>query len=137
MEKAGYVYILELEGNNWYVGFSQDLHTRIASHFLGAGSKWTQLHKPLSVYKVQLGDTILENCITIALMCRYGFEKVRGGSYCNVEMPKAPAAISKAMHYATYKTNSAQEIVIDTSVNTHSTKEQDYPMDDRSPERCQ
>ena len=134
MEKAGYVYILELEGNNWYVGFSQDLHTRIASHFLGSGSRWTRLHKPLSVYKVQLGDTILENCITIALMCKHSWEKVRGGSYTTVEMHKPPAAISKAMHYATYKTNSAQEIVI---VNTHSTKEQDYPMDDRSPERCQ
>ena len=130
MEKQGYVYILELENHNWYIGFSQDIQTRLASHFLGAGSKWTQLHKPISVHTVKPGDTLLETCITISLMCKYGFEKVRGGSYCNVEMAKAPACITKANHYASYKTNTIQEIVIDTSENTQ-TKE-DFPIDDRS-----
>ena len=87
MEKQGYVYILELEAHNWYVGFTQDLLVRIASHFLGAGSKWTQLHKPISVHMARPGDTR------------------RGGSYTTVEMLKCPAAITKAMHYASYKTD--------------------------------
>ena len=104
MEKQGYVYILELEAQNWYVGFTQDLFVRIASHFLGAGAKWTQLHKPISVHMVRPGDTLLETRITIALMCKHGWEKVRGGSYTTVEMLKCPAAITKAMHYAAYKT---------------------------------
>ena len=103
MEKQGFVYILELEAHNWYVGFTQDLFVRIASHFLGAGAKWTQLHKPISVHMVRPGDTLLETCITIALMCKHGWEKVRGGSYTTVEMLKCPAAITKAMHYAAYK----------------------------------
>jgi predicted GIY-YIG superfamily endonuclease len=99
-----HVYVLELEGGHWYVGYSQDIQGRIASHFLGAGSKWTQLHKPISVHMTRAGDTTLENCITIAMMCKYGWEKVRGGSYCNVEMLKQPACIAKARHFASYKT---------------------------------
>ena len=107
MEKPGFVYILELEGSNgsnWYVGWSADLHTRIASHFLGAGSKWTQLHKPIAVHSVKPGCTLLETCTTVAMMCTYGWERVRGGSYCTVDMSKAPACIAKAQHYATFKT---------------------------------
>ena len=100
MEKQGYVYILEPEAHNWYVGFTQDLSVRIASHFLGAGSKWTQLHKPISVHMARPGDKLLETCITLALMCKHGWEKVRGGSYTTVEMLKCP----EAMHYASYKT---------------------------------
>ncbi len=103
MEKTGYVYILECEGGCFYVGYSQDLQVRIASHFIGCGARWTQLHKPIAVHSIRQGDTLLETCTTIALMCKHGWEKVRGGSYCNVEMCKPPACISKALHYASYK----------------------------------
>ena len=109
MEKEGWVYVLELEGGNWYVGWSQDLHTRIASHFLGAGSKWCRVHKPLNVHSVRPGSTLLEGCITIQLMCQHGWERVRGGTYCNVEMTKAPACIAKAMHYATFRSDSGEQ----------------------------
>ena len=105
MDKEGFVYVLQLEGDNWYVGWSADLHTRIASHFLGAAAKWTKLHKPVMVHSVRPGNTTLENCITVQLMCQHGWEKVRGGSYTNVEMEKPPACISKAMHYATFRSN--------------------------------
>ena len=76
---------------------------RIASHFLGAGSLWTQLHKPLQVVKVVPGDTMLESCITIQLMVQMGWQNVRGGSFVKVEMTKPPACLAKAMHYATFK----------------------------------
>ena len=102
--KNGHVYVLELEGAHWYVGWSQDLNTRIASHFLGAGAKWTQLYKPISVHSVRPGTPLLETAITVAMMAQHGWERVRGGSFCNVEMTKAPACIGKAMHYASYKT---------------------------------
>ena len=108
MEKQGFVYVLELEGDhapNWYVGWSADIQTRIASHFLGAGSKWSQLHRPVAVHSVRTGCTLLENCVTISMMCRYGWERVRGGSYCHVEMAKPPACIARAQHYASLKTD--------------------------------
>ena len=111
MERPGFVYVLELEGGNYYVGWSGDIQTRIASHFLGAGSKWTQLHKPICVQSVRPGCTMLETCMTVALMCKYGWERVRGGSYCNVEMAKPPACIAKAQHYATFKTGDASPTI--------------------------
>ena len=95
--------VLELEGGNWYVGWSADIQTRIASHFLGAGAKWAQVHKPLAVHSVRPGDTHLETLTAIALMATHGWEKVRGGSYCTVDMVKCPACIAKAIHYAAYK----------------------------------
>ena len=103
MEKQGHVYTLLLEQGFYYVGYSQDIQTRFASHWLGAGSKWTQIHKPVAVISVMPGDTHLQTLQTIALMCDKGWEKVRGGSYCTVEMTKPPACISKAIHYASYK----------------------------------
>ena len=99
--KIGYVYILLLKDDCYYVGYSQDIQVRICSHFLGAGSKWTQLHKPIDILDVKEGCTLLETLTTLALMCRYGVEKVRGGSYTNCIM-KEPACLKKAKHYATY-----------------------------------
>ena len=103
MDKAGFVYILELDHACWYVGWSQDIQVRVASHFIGIGAKCTQLHKPISVHSVRPGDKHLETLTTIALMATHGWEKVRGGSYCIVDMPKPPASIAKAMHYASYR----------------------------------
>ena len=103
MEKCGYVYTLLCENETYYCGFSakQNIQTRICSHFLGAGSKWTQLNKPIDIIDVKVGNLILENLTTLTLMCKFGFEKIRGGNYTNVEM-KEPAALKKAKHYATY-----------------------------------
>ena len=97
---SGVVYTLELQDGCFYVGYTKDPATRIASHFLAGGSKWTQLHPPISVASVVLGDEQLENLSTIALMCRHGWEKVRGGHYCVVGMTGPPQCIKTAMHYA-------------------------------------
>lgn len=116
--KSGHVYVLELEGANWYVGWSQDINTRIASHFLGAGAKWTQLYKPIAVHSVRPGTPLLETAVTVAMMTQYGWERVRGGSFCNVEMTKPPACIGKAMHYASYKTGRGDGSAPDSKEDT-------------------
>ncbi len=59
---------------------------------------------------------MLETCTTVAMMCRYGWERVRGGSYCTVEMSKPPACIAKAQHYATFKSGDTGHT--DTSAET-------------------
>ena len=41
------VYTLELQGGNFYVGYSDDIPKRMAEHFLGRGSHWTRLHPPI------------------------------------------------------------------------------------------
>lgn len=92
----GFVYVLELEDECLYVGYTTDPDVRISSHFLGRGAQWTGLHKPLGIKSIQPGDTQLENCLTLALMCKYGWKKVRGGRYLDVNMAIAPPAIRRA-----------------------------------------
>lgn len=42
-----YIYILELENGNYYVGKTDGLEKRLEQHFSGQGSEWTKLHKPI------------------------------------------------------------------------------------------
>ena len=93
----GFVYILKLEHGSWYVGWTRDPETRIASHFLGRGAQWTRLHPPLSVFGIQPGDTVLENVMTIALMAKHGYQRVRGGRHVEISMPCAPPPLLKAL----------------------------------------
>ena len=94
--RPGWVYVLRLEDRCWYVGWSADPETRIASHFLGRGAHWTQTHPPIAVDSIQQGDENLENVMTVALMAKHGWRKVRGGKYREVNMPRAPPPILKA-----------------------------------------
>ena len=95
-DHKGFVYVLRLEDDCWYVGYSADVETRIASHFLGRGAKWTRIHAPIAVESLQPGDLKLENVVTIAMMARHGYKRVRGGQYVEVCMPCAPPAILNA-----------------------------------------
>ena len=95
----GCVYILRLEKNKYYVGYSKEVETRVASHFLGNGALFTKKYKPLEVMSVKHGDLLLENATTIALMATHGFENVRGGKYCKMEMTSPPASLAKALKY--------------------------------------
>ncbi len=94
--QSGYVYVLKLEGGNWYVGWSGDIETRIASQFLGRGAQWTRLHPPVSVESVRPGDTVMESAVTMALMAKHGWRKVRGGQWLAITMPCAPPPLLKA-----------------------------------------
>ena len=76
------VYTLELQGGNFYVGYSDDIPKRMAEHFLGRGSYWTRLHAPIKVPEVVPGNKELEAAKTIALTCRVGYRKVRGAAWC-------------------------------------------------------
>jgi predicted GIY-YIG superfamily endonuclease len=78
------VYVLKLEDDCMYVGITLNFNQRLAQHFSGQGSKWTKLHKPVSVLEVVYPATLaIENEVTKRYMGLYG-DKVRGGSYCAV-----------------------------------------------------
>ncbi len=96
MSDEGFVYTLELQDGCYYVGYSADPETRIASHFLGRGAQWTRLHPPNSVLSVRAGDHELENVTTIAMMVKYGWRMVRGGAYLTIQMQSPPPPILKA-----------------------------------------
>lgn len=78
------VYILKLEDDCWYVGITINLNNRLSQHFSGDGSKWTKIHKPVSVERIIYpadSDTI-ENDTTKEYIALYGADKVKGGSWC-------------------------------------------------------
>ncbi|HBA85394.1 MAG TPA: hypothetical protein DCZ95_15005 [Verrucomicrobia bacterium] len=84
------IYVLQLEGNRFYVGQSVDPHDRISAHFDGNGSAWTRLHKPIKLLECRPTNTRnwklaedIENEIVISLMCTYGWRNVRGGFWSN------------------------------------------------------
>ena len=91
-----YVYTLELEDGKFYVGFTEDLCTRIAQHFLGRGALWTREHKPIRVLSVAPGPKELEDPTTIALMAQKGWRNVRGGAWTSIELGPMPRPLCKA-----------------------------------------
>ena len=75
------------------------MENRIAQHFLGDGSKWTMLHNPIQVLACVAGDTRLEDVVTISLMCRHGWERVRGGRWCQVALEAPPDPVKRAREH--------------------------------------
>ena len=80
------IYVLELRGGRYYIGKSDDPKARFAQHLNGSGSAWTRKYKPLKIVKVVNASPFAEDQITKEYMSKYGIEKVRGGSYSNIEL---------------------------------------------------
>ena len=91
------VYVLELEGCNFYVGYSDDVPRRIAEHWLGRGSMWTRAHPPVRVLDVVPGGKDLENATAIVLMIKHDWRHVRGGAWCSVELRSMPIPLARAL----------------------------------------
>ena len=44
-----YVYVWELDDGKYYVGWSENLSNRLASHLSNEGATWTKKYKPISI----------------------------------------------------------------------------------------
>jgi hypothetical protein len=88
MSTVEYIYVLRLEDNCWYVGRTENVQKRLDQHMSGTGSAWTKLHRPLEVVmeKTVVGFWDEDNKVK-SLMTLYGKDKVRGGSYSQIELP--------------------------------------------------
>jgi predicted GIY-YIG superfamily endonuclease len=81
------VYVLELEGGNYYVGKAEDVNARFQEHMNKRGSAWTRLHTPLRIAEIRSGvHELEEDKVTKEYMLKYGIDKVRGGSYVLVDL---------------------------------------------------
>ena len=81
------IYVLRLEGGRYYVGKSEDVMARYSQHLKGGGSAWTRKHKPVALEKtIKNVSPFQEDSITKEYMSKYGIDKVRGGSYVEVEL---------------------------------------------------
>lgn len=49
MEKKYYTYILLVENNSLYCGYTDDVEKRFKAHLEGRGAKFTRAHKPVKI----------------------------------------------------------------------------------------
>ena len=85
---TGYIYVLSLKGDNWYVGSTRHLEQRLKSHqgkIHGRGNSWVKRHGIVGntyyqTHPVNSDKSILQEelWMTLQYMEKYGYEKVRG-----------------------------------------------------------
>ncbi len=84
------IYILRLAGGNWYVGKTDNFQKRMEEHVRGGGSAWTSIHKVIKVDKVvENASPFDEDRYVKEYMAKYGIDKVRGGSYVEIELDES------------------------------------------------
>lgn len=99
------IYILACEDGCYYVGKSKNVDQRLEQHLHGGGSQWTKLHKPIRVVRVIPDcDEEDEDKFTKIMMRKYGIDKVRGGTYCQITLDETTKAfIQKELYGASNK----------------------------------
>jgi hypothetical protein len=86
------IYVLKLQHGKYYVGKTNNFEKRMHQHETGiGGSFWTKLHKPVEVIrKFEIKSNsfnkefiygLEEDKVVKEMMCLYGIDNVRGGSY--------------------------------------------------------
>jgi len=81
-----HIYVLKLQRGNYYIGKTSNIDKRIVEHVQANGSEWTKLHKPIKLVESFEGDIYDEDKFVIKYMDKYGINKVRGGSFTQVEL---------------------------------------------------
>lgn len=83
------LYVLQLEDDKWYVGKTDDINKRFEQHKSGKGSAWTKEYKPVKIAETRTITSVHdETNVTKDLMKKYGIDNVRGGAYCQVDLPE-------------------------------------------------
>ena len=81
------VYVLQLQHGKYYVGRTANCEARVRQHLRGRGSAWTRLHKPVALLELHRGVSVAaEDAITKQYMKRHGWQNVRGGAHCRVNL---------------------------------------------------
>lgn len=85
-----YVYVLELEYNKFYVGKTTNPNIRLGEHVMNIkSSSWTHHYKPVKLLQItKCYNDLDEDFITIRFMKDKGIDNVRGGSFCELNLPK-------------------------------------------------
>lgn len=81
------IYVLRLEGGRYYIGKTDNVIYRYQQHMNGYGSAWTRKYRPMLIEKViNNASPFEEDKVTKEYMSKYGIDKVRGGSYVQMEL---------------------------------------------------
>ena len=101
-----YVYTMELEGGNWYVGSTESPPERLAQHRDGKGAAWTSMHVPVGGFAtlelVEGEEARLKEDLEVKkLMQKHGIERVRGGSYSSTVLSvESVKALERELRHA-------------------------------------
>ena len=88
------LYVLQLVSKKWYVGKTTDIVRRFQQHVDGNGSAWTSKYPPIKIFSTsKLVSEHDETNFTKDLMKKYGVDNVRGGPYCQVELPESTKSV--------------------------------------------
>jgi len=87
------LYVLRLEDDKYYIGYTSNISERITSHFSGGGGTWTQRYKPIEVIETIQGGKIEERNLTLQYMRKFGWENVRGGGWSAVVLKGKPRCL--------------------------------------------
>jgi len=83
------IYILKLVGGRYYVGKTEQVMKRYGEHLNGSGSAYTRKYKPIAIHKtIENASPFDEDRYVKEYMAKYGIEKVRGGSYVEINLSK-------------------------------------------------
>lgn len=101
-----FVYVIELDGGNYYIGQTTNIKRRMRQHRGDTGSQWTNQYKPVKLIEIDLSTYISdseaakrESELTLQYMKIHGWEKVRGGTYCFVEEAELLYQLQMAGHF--------------------------------------
>ena len=87
MRRLGKIYVLRLEHNKYYIGFSNDLTSDLVKHEQGEYCEWTKLYKPIECILIKdKCDYLDQDRVTLYFMSEYGTDAVRGGTFCDVKL---------------------------------------------------
>lgn len=98
-----WVYCLELNGGNFYVGETDNIWMRLADHIGGTPSsaKWVKRHGVRRVVEVvRNAEADTELLKTLSWMSMFGWERVRGASFCAVDLASPPPALHNFDRFA-------------------------------------
>ena len=91
-----YIYVLKLIDDRYYIGRTSNIIIRLEQHFTNNGSIYTKMYNPLNVIEIEEELTKdAEKNKTLFYMEKYGFEKVRGYTWCSIELKKNPCIKNK------------------------------------------
>ncbi|MBK5374651.1 GIY-YIG nuclease family protein [Pseudomonas sp. TH43] len=109
-----FLFILKLEGDRYYVGYSSKPDARIKRYFAGKGSDWTGLYKPVEVLTTRSLGALRESDAaaktadaTVSMMRLVGWRNVRGAAWKSVD----PDVVFKQLHaYGYYDDPQSRQI---------------------------
>jgi predicted GIY-YIG superfamily endonuclease len=83
-DNTEYVYVLQLQNDKWYVGYTRGISKRMHAHFTKGGAEFTKLYKPVKVHAIYDGGIELERTTTLKMMKELGWNNVRGSNWCQI-----------------------------------------------------